>query len=436
MTYQELMDVLLERNAAFTNMQPTSLQAPTIDQIISGIQSQYQQPAMQPMMPSAQAEQSFGASRFTDGPQTFSQQAFTPVANSGSSFKPSEFDIDLYRNIDDKTLSSLISQLGNSEGGGYEGSGTPNGLGVDDVGLATSSTVTPGTVQAIGAVLGILGVPGSSLIGMGKNAIASALTAAGYNSAVANNMAMVANSMGLNPNDPANFAAISSAIDSLSANNAGTSYATPGTSGTGGSAAQAAAAAAEAATAAGHSPAAAAAAAQAAANAVVSGRSTSEAAQIASDTAASASGGTTGPGSAAGVGVGSTTGINAMDAMSDAAASSSSPSSSKIVCTAMNNAYGFGSFRNAIWLKYAQNNLTKAHEAGYHAIFLPLVDFAYKNGDGFAHKAVRSVLENIARHRSADLRSEMRGIKRDNLGRFYRAILEPICFAVGKIKGY
>jgi hypothetical protein len=289
MTYQELLDVLLERNAAFTNMQPTSLQAPTIDQIISGIQSQYQQPAMQPMMPSAQAEQSFGASRFTDGPQTFSQQAFTPVANSGSLFKPSEFNLDLYKNIDDKALSSLISQLGNSEGGGYEGSGTPNGLGVDDVGLATSSTVTPGTVQAIGAVLGILGVPGSSLIGMGKNAIASALTAAGYNSAVANNMAMVANSMGLNPNDPANFAAISSAIDSLSANNAGTSYATPGTSGTGGNAAQAGQQAAAAAQSMGLSAEQTAQIAQAAVNAVISGKSVSEAVQIASNTVASVS---------------------------------------------------------------------------------------------------------------------------------------------------
>jgi hypothetical protein len=277
MTYQELMDVLLERNAAFTNMQPTSLQAPTIDQIISGIQSQYQQPEMQPMMPSAQAGQSFGASRFTDGPQTFSQQAFAPVANSGSSFKPSEFNLDLYKNIDDKALSSLISQLGNSEGGGYEGSGTPNGLGVDDVGLATSSTVTPGTVQAIGAVLGILGVPGSSLIGMGKNAIASALTAAGYNSAVANNMAMVANSMGLNPNNPANFAAISAAIDSLSANNAGTSYATPGTSGTGGSAAQAGQQAAAAAQSMGLSAEQTAQMAQAAANAVMNGYTVAEA---------------------------------------------------------------------------------------------------------------------------------------------------------------
>lgn len=147
-----------------------------------------------------------------------------------------------------------------------------------------------------------------------------------------------------------------------------------------------------------------------------------------SDSVSSPSGGYS---TASGIGVGSTQGINAMDAMSDAA-SSSSPSSSKIVCTAMNESYGFGSFRNKIWLKYAADNLTKAHEVGYHTLFLPLVDLAYKKDV----KPVRIVLENIARHRSADLRAEMRGTKRDNVGRVYRAILEPICYFVGKLKGY
>ena len=108
--------------------------------------------------------------------------------------------------------------------------------------------------------------------------------------------------------------------------------------------------------------------------------------------------------------------------------------SSKIVCTAMNHAYGFGSFRNAIWLAYAQKNLTKEHEKGYHAIFLPLVDYAYKQGDGITHRVLRRVLENIARHRSADLRAEMRGLKRDAVGRVYRAVLEPMCYIVGKLK--
>jgi hypothetical protein len=106
--------------------------------------------------------------------------------------------------------------------------------------------------------------------------------------------------------------------------------------------------------------------------------------------------------------------------------------STKIVCTAMNQSYGFGSYRNAIWLKYSADKMTKAHEAGYHAIFLPLVDLAYKRNN----KPVRIALEHIARHRTADLRAEMRGSKRDTLGRAYRFVLEPLCYVVGKIKGY
>jgi hypothetical protein len=112
--------------------------------------------------------------------------------------------------------------------------------------------------------------------------------------------------------------------------------------------------------------------------------------------------------------------------------SDSDSGNSKIVCTAMNESYGFGSFRNRIWLKYAKDNLTKAHEVGYHTIFLPLVDLAYKKNV----KPLRVVLEHIARHRSADLRAEMRNSKRDNIGRAYRFILEPLCYIVGKIKGY
>jgi hypothetical protein len=108
--------------------------------------------------------------------------------------------------------------------------------------------------------------------------------------------------------------------------------------------------------------------------------------------------------------------------------------SSKIVCTAMNHAYGFGSFRNKIWLAYAAKNLTKAHEVGYHALFLPLVSAGYRQ-DKWYSKPLRAVLENIARHRSADLRAEMRGTKRDRVGQAYRFILEPLCYAVGKLKG-
>ena len=128
---------------------------------------------------------------------------------------------------------------------------------------------------------------------------------------------------------------------------------------------------------------------------------------------------------------------DAMNADTAAAnAGSSDTSSSKIVCTAMNQEYGFGSFRNAIWLKYSESKLTKAHEVGYHALFLPLVDFGFKQGDGKVNLMVRKFLESCARHRSLDLRAEMRGTKRDPIGRAYRFVLEPLCYAVGKFKGY
>lgn len=122
-------------------------------------------------------------------------------------------------------------------------------------------------------------------------------------------------------------------------------------------------------------------------------------------------------------------GNNPDEASSDSGGSSGG---GKIVCTAMNEAYGFGSFRNRIWLKYSAEHMTKAHEAGYHTLFLPLVNLAYKKNV----KPLRVILENIARHRSADLRAEMRGSKRDKLGRAYRFVLEPLCYAVGKLKGY
>ena len=110
--------------------------------------------------------------------------------------------------------------------------------------------------------------------------------------------------------------------------------------------------------------------------------------------------------------------------------------SSKIICTAMNHAYGFGSFRNSIWIEYSDKHLTKAHEVGYHTLFLPLVDYGFKQGDGKMNMVVRKTLEWGTRHRSMDLRAEMRGKKRDTTGRILRSLFEPLCYIVGKIKGY
>jgi len=99
-----------------------------------------------------------------------------------------------------------------------------------------------------------------------------------------------------------------------------------------------------------------------------------------------------------------------------------------IVCTMMNDFYGFGSFRNKIWLEHSKS-LAPEYQKGYHKIFLPLVAYARKNG--VTNKIVRKTLEHIAVHRTIDIRQEARG-KTHLLGRVYRKILEPICYIVGK----
>ena len=96
----------------------------------------------------------------------------------------------------------------------------------------------------------------------------------------------------------------------------------------------------------------------------------------------------------------------------------------KIVCTMMNESYGFGSFRNKIWLKHSKD-LAPEYQIGYHKIFLPLVKLSKTN------KLLKKTLEHIAVHRTIDIRQEARG-KVHLLGRVYRKILEPICYLVGK----
>jgi len=104
----------------------------------------------------------------------------------------------------------------------------------------------------------------------------------------------------------------------------------------------------------------------------------------------------------------------------------------KIVCTMMNESYGFGSYRNAVWLKHSANMPNReTYQKGYHKLFLPLVDFA--KGNGKLNKLVKVVLEHIARHRTSDIYLEMKGKRRDTLGRIYRAVLEPLCLLAGKV---
>ena len=99
-------------------------------------------------------------------------------------------------------------------------------------------------------------------------------------------------------------------------------------------------------------------------------------------------------------------------------------SSSKIVCTMMNESYGFGSFRNKIWMKF-HKDLSPEYQKGYHKLFLPLVKLSKTN------KVVKKVLEHIAVHSTIDMRQATRG-KTHLLGRVYRKILLPLCYWVGK----
>ena len=123
------------------------------------------------------------------------------------------------------------------------------------------------------------------------------------------------------------------------------------------------------------------------------------------------------------------------DACTDAAGSvvKAFSGGGKIVCTMMNEEYGFGSYRNAIWLRYgASMPEADVYQRGYHTLFLPLV--AYAKGTGTTNHWVKTALEHIARHRTRDIYLEIKGRQRSPLGRVYRAVLEPLCYIVGKIK--
>ena len=103
---------------------------------------------------------------------------------------------------------------------------------------------------------------------------------------------------------------------------------------------------------------------------------------------------------------------------------SESTGGGKIVCTMMNESYGFGLFRNKIWMKF-HKDLSPEYQKGYHRLFLPLVKIAKTN------KIIKNILEHIAVHSTIDMRQSMRG-KKHLLGRLYRKILLPICYWAGK----
>ena len=105
----------------------------------------------------------------------------------------------------------------------------------------------------------------------------------------------------------------------------------------------------------------------------------------------------------------------------------SSGDPNKIVCTAMNSMYGFGGFRNAIWMKYARERIKdEEYELGYHKLIMPLVRRMETN------KFIRTIVEFNARQRTFNLRREMRGQKTTLYYRIVeKKIIFPAFFAVG-----
>ena len=100
----------------------------------------------------------------------------------------------------------------------------------------------------------------------------------------------------------------------------------------------------------------------------------------------------------------------------------------KIVCTMMNESYGFGSFRNKIWMKF-HGNISPEYQKGYHKLFLPLVNYAKQKG--ITNKIIKNILEHIAVHSTIDMRQTLRG-KTHILGRVYRKVILPLCYWAGR----
>lgn len=102
----------------------------------------------------------------------------------------------------------------------------------------------------------------------------------------------------------------------------------------------------------------------------------------------------------------------------------------KVVCSKMNEIYGFGQFRNAIWIKYSERYMSHRHQVGYHILALPMIGFAYER-HGLLRSACRAAMEHMARERTADIYAFLRGGRRRPLGMLYRLMLEPLCYAIG-----
>mgnify|MGYP003689809951 CR=1 FL=1 len=105
--------------------------------------------------------------------------------------------------------------------------------------------------------------------------------------------------------------------------------------------------------------------------------------------------------------------------------------STKIVCTTLNDIYGFGSFRNKIWMRY--NNYDKARflsnpkilELGYHKLFGKLTEMMPNS------PLLTKVLRRVARVRTDRIRREMSGKPLTLESKIYADILMPTHYAIG-----
>lgn len=107
--------------------------------------------------------------------------------------------------------------------------------------------------------------------------------------------------------------------------------------------------------------------------------------------------------------------------------------SGKIICTAMNDMYGLPYRENKIWLKYSATHMKPEHQVGYHKVFLPLVDYAFKQGNGVTHLWLRSALIWIGVNRTKDIQDELAGLNPRPFKRmFIRKPAEAAMYYIGK----
>jgi hypothetical protein len=350
--------------------------------------------------------------------------------------------------------------------GGGVSTGTNTGT-QGEGGMGPGSSVSGGAPSGTSVGAPSVGLTGSQIANIALSVVAPTAMNIGKTIAaiVSNVQANNAVAQAVADSNPATNGSISNSPTAVSAADAANGVVGV----TGGTAAAAGAAAAAAAAAAGVSDTAIGAAAQAASDATVAGASPAAAAAAgaaASDAANSVSTsdntssdavGAAGDTPAGDVGLSSgNTGDNASasvssspgDAVGDSPGSVSVGASEgqtgsvsegggeggggKIICTAMNDLYGLPYTENKVWVKYAVTHLKPEHQVGYHKVFLPLVDYAYKQGNGWSHLQVRKVLEYIAVNRTIDIQAELSGKYRRPVHKLLRNIIEPVLYWIGR----